>query len=187
MRSSACESTTKTKRWASISASTTNARTQWKVRMAAHRNQIFAAAILGLIFSAYPAHADSSAVGTVYALTNASSGNGVAVFDRGANGTLTPVGIVATGGLGEGDGPDAEGLGSQGALALNENGHWLFAVNGGSGDISSFAVKPHGLTLVSKAPSNGPAPISLTIRGTLLYVLNYNRVAGGPGNITGFT
>src|SRR4051794_35533122 len=61
--------------------------------------------------------------GAVYVLTNSAAGNAVAVFDRAANGTLTAAGTVATGGLGTG-----AGTGSQGALALNDNGRWLFAV-----------------------------------------------------------
>jgi len=138
--------------------------------------------------------ADFRPAGAVYALTNVAAGNAVAVFNRAANGTLTPAGLVPTGGLGIGDQADAEGLGSQGALALSSAGHslfrgtrWLFAVNGGSRDISVFAVTDSGLTLVDRVPSHGPRPISLTVFGNLLYVLNFNRQAGGEGNITGFT
>src|SRR5438105_7980581 len=92
----------------------------------------------------------SAAHGAVYALTNAASGNAVAVFDRAADGTLKAAGMVSTGGLGIGDGPDTEGLQSQGALALAKDNNYLYAVNGGSGDISVFAVKSKGLTLVER-------------------------------------
>jgi 6-phosphogluconolactonase len=127
--------------------------------------------------------------GAVYALTNAASGNAVAVFDRAANGTLTPAGMVSTGGLGIGDGPDGEGLQSQGALTLGKGNHYLYAVNGGSADISVFEVKPRGLALVQRIASGGDRPISLTVHDGLLYALNYDRLVApaDSGNITGFT
>ena len=121
----------------------------------------------------------SSAPGSVYTLTNSAAGNAVAVFDRSPSGELTPAGTVATGGLGTG-----AGLGSQGAVALSDNGRWLFAVNAGSNDISVLEVYNGGieLNLIDRMPSGGVRPISLTSHGNLLYVLN----AGAPENITGF-
>jgi 6-phosphogluconolactonase (cycloisomerase 2 family) len=132
--------------------------------------------------------------GAVYTLTNAAAGNEVAVFNRAADGTLTPAYTVPTGGLGTGT-----GLGSQGALAMSNNGRWLFAVNAGSNDISVLATGGRGvkdlasglapdvrhdnrLHLVSRTPSGGTRPISLTSNGNILYVLN----AGVPNNISGF-
>ncbi len=76
----------------------------------------------------------------------------------------------------------AQGLGSEGSLALSQNNRWLFAVNAGSNTISVFVVRPDGLALADVAGSGGMHPISLTISGNLLYVLN----DGGTGNITGF-
>lgn len=116
--------------------------------------------------------------GAVYVLSNQAAGNQVLVFERGPDGTLTPGGAVPTGGLGTG-----AGLGSQGSLVLTDNGRYLFAVNAGSNDVSSFVVRPSGFTLVDRAPSGGVRPISLSVDGDLLYVLN----AGGTGNISGFT
>src|SRR5437588_6311915 len=72
----------------------------------------------------------------VYTLTNQVAGNGVAVFTRAADGTLSAAGRVATGGTGTG-----AGLGSQGAVALSDDGRWLFAVNAGSHDVSVFSVR----------------------------------------------
>jgi len=118
-----------------------------------------------------------SAPGAVYTLMNLTSGNAVAMFARAADGTLSAAGSVATGGTGTGS-----GLGSQGALTLSDGGRWLFAVNAGSNDVSIFRVRPTGLTLTSLVPSGGNRPISLTVHGNLLYVLN----AGGAGNVTGF-
>src|SRR3989454_9153601 len=91
--------------------------------------------------------------------------------------SLTVAGTVATGGTGTGS-----GLGSQGALALSDNGRWLFAVNAGSNDVSIFRVGPAGLSLTSRIPSGGTQPVSLTVHGNLLYVLN----GGVSGNIAGF-
>ncbi len=114
----------------------------------------------------------------VYTLTNQVAGNAVAVFNRAADGTLSAAGTVATGGTGTG-----AGLGSQGAVALSDDGRWLFAVNAGSNDVSVLRVRRSGLSLASRTPSSGTLPISLTVRENVLYVLN----AGGAGNITGFT
>jgi 6-phosphogluconolactonase len=116
--------------------------------------------------------------GAVYTLTNNAAGNAVAIFNRAADGTLTPAGSVPTGGLGTG-----AGLGSQGALTLSANHQWLFAVNAGSNEISVFAVQANGLTLADKVSADGVHPISVTNYKDLVYVLN----DGGSGNIAGFT
>ncbi|MCA1666371.1 MAG: beta-propeller fold lactonase family protein [Thermomicrobia bacterium] len=129
----------------------------------------------------------ASGAGAVYALTNQESTNAVAVFARSADGKLTMMTTVPTGGKGIGDQSDTEGLGSQGALALSQDGKLLFAVNGGSGDISVFIAEGNTLSFVTKVPSNGPRPISLTVHGDMLYALNYDRQKPGKGNITGFT
>src|SRR5690242_20912890 len=92
----------------------------------------------------------------VYTLTNQVAGNAVAVFNRAADGTLTAAGTVATGGTGTG-----AGLGSQGAVALSDDGQLLFAVNAGSNDVSVLTVGPAGLALASRTPSGGTLPISL--------------------------
>jgi 6-phosphogluconolactonase len=116
--------------------------------------------------------------GAVYVLGNYASGNAILVFNRGADGALESAGEFATGGLGSG-----AGLGGQGALVLSEDGRWLFAVDAGSNQISTLAVNPDGLRLVDVADSGGETPISLAVKGGLIYVLN----ASGSGNITGFS
>ncbi|MFN0303449.1 MAG: lactonase family protein [Burkholderiales bacterium] len=135
---------------------------------------------IALVGAVNPAVADSNekAIRAVYALSNTTAGNEVIVFRRSADGGLTPAGRVATHGLGSGG-----GLGNQGALALSRNGEWLFAVNAGSNDISVLAVRQDGLRLVSRIGSGGIRPVSLTLHGDILYVLN----AGGTNNVTGFT
>lgn len=116
--------------------------------------------------------------GQVYTMTNASSENAVLVYQRAPDGRLTPAGSVGTDGVGSGS-----GLGNQGGLILSEHGRWLLAVNAGSNTISAFRVHGNGsLTRTSTVPSGGVKPISVTMRGNLVYALN----AGGSGNIVGF-
>jgi 6-phosphogluconolactonase (cycloisomerase 2 family) len=134
-------------------------------------------ALLGALVWGGTASAAENQAGAVYVLTNSATENAVAVFDRSADGSLTPAGTVATGGQGAGS-----GLGSQGALAMSDDQRWLFAVNAGSDEVSVFRVRDDGLRLTDKVASGGDRPISLTVYDDLLYVLN----AGDPGNITGF-
>jgi 6-phosphogluconolactonase (cycloisomerase 2 family) len=120
---------------------------------------------------------DGSDVGAVFTLSNSAAGNAVIAFARAADGSLTPAGSFATQGNGTG-----AGLGSQGAVALSEDGRFLFAVNAASNTITSFAVDGTSLTRVSTVASGGTLPISLTTHGAIVYALN----AGGTENITGF-
>ena len=129
-------------------------------------------------FSGTAAAKGNGTPGAVYTITNAADGNEVVVFDRSADGSLSLQGTYSTGGNGSGT-----GLGSQGAVALSDDGgHLLFAVNAGSNQISVFSLNGKGLNLVDVVDSGGETPISLTVNKRLLYVLN----AGGGGNITGF-
>src|SRR5438876_2862671 len=117
-----------------------------------------------------PANAQG-VVGSVYTMSNSASGNQVIAFTRAADGTLTWKANYATNGLG------ITGLtgSNQGGLVLSEDGRWLIAVNAGSNDITAFSVNHEGLTLTDKASSQGTMPISATIHGNIVYVLN----AGG--------
>ncbi|MFN8476067.1 MAG: beta-propeller fold lactonase family protein [Anaerolineae bacterium] len=144
---------------------------------------VMAVLALALVVGAGSAAADGNA-GAVYTLSNATAANGgnaVLVFDRAADGTLTAAGSYGTGGNGTG-----AGLGSQGAVVLSEDGTWLFAVNAGSNSVSVFRVRPNGLSLVDRQPSGGMMPISVTSRGSLLYVLNAGDASNTGANITGF-
>ena len=114
---------------------------------------------------------------TVYTETNSASDNAIQIFQA-SDGSLTLKGSVSAGGKGTG-----AGLGNQGALALSEDGQWLFAVDAGSNEISTFAISGIGLALVAHTSSGGTLPISVTTHGNRLYVLN----AGGSGNVNGFT
>ena len=96
------------------------------------------------------AAAPADGFGAVYTSTNAVSGNAVLVFNRATDGSLTPQGSYSTSGLGSG-----ASLGSQSAVVLSQNNHWLFVVNAGSHQISSFAVGAKGLTLMDVVDSGG--------------------------------
>jgi len=115
--------------------------------------------------------------GAVYTTSNAADGNAVLIFERSFDGRLRSAGAVSTGGAGSGS-----GLGNQGGVVLTDDERWLLAVNAGSADISVFRVQRRGLRLVSRTPSGGSRPISVTVHGRLVYVLN-----AGSDNITGFT
>jgi 6-phosphogluconolactonase (cycloisomerase 2 family) len=97
-------------------------------------------------------------------------------------GALTPFGEYPTGGAGTGT-----GLGSQGALVFDATSNHFFAVNAGDGSISELALAVDGsIQLLSSVPSGGKTPISLTLSGTTLYVLNSGS-ATVAANISGFT
>jgi 6-phosphogluconolactonase len=119
-----------------------------------------------LLVMAAPAMASGGGKGAVYTLTNAASGNEVAVFHRGNDGSLTPAGTVATGGNGTG-----AGLGSQGAIVLD--GRRLLAVNAGSNTLSLLHVNRRGKPVLADVePSGGVGPISVTVHGKVVYVVN---------------
>ncbi|HEU0295069.1 MAG TPA: beta-propeller fold lactonase family protein [Anaerolineales bacterium] len=134
--------------------------------------------LLSLVVGITPVTAaPADGFGAVYTSTNASGGNEVLVFDRTSDGSLSLPKSYPTGGLGSGT-----SLGSQSAVVLSQNNHWLFVVNAGSNQISTYAVGAQGLSLADVTDSGGIRPVSLTTYKDWLYVLN----AGGSGNITGF-
>jgi 6-phosphogluconolactonase len=163
---------------------------QWNVSRRAFLRASTSLVAPGALLVAAPKYSEASqpSPGALYALLNQPGPGLVAVYVRAKDGTLSPSALVYTGGMGLGDGPDNEGLQSQGALILGPGNRYLYAVNGGSGDISVFAVVPRGLSLIQLVRSGGPRPISLTISGGTLYALNYDRLAmpAQGGNIVGF-
>lgn len=142
--------------------------------------------------------------GTVYAMTNVLGNNQIMVFHRAADGPLSLIQVIKTGGGGSGlQLVGVNSLGSQGSLQLDAQHHFLFATNTESvsanngvgpyntdcseGTITSFVVAEDGtLTFADRVFSRGLFPNSLTVRlrpadittgpKILLYVLN----AGGP-------
>lgn len=118
--------------------------------------------------------------GAVFVMTNAASGNAIDAYARRSDGTLQEAGAFSTGGNGSGGTVDP--LHSQGSLLLSADHRFLFAVNAGSGTVSSFLVGGSSLTLVDTQPSGGSLPNALAQTGRILYVLN----SKGDGNVSGF-
>lgn len=119
-----------------------------------------------------------TAVGAVYVQTNAAAKNEVVAYSRSATGALALLGTFSTGGRGT----DMAKLGSQGSIISSADGQFLLVTNVGSNDVSVFRITNAGLTLLSTTASGGTMPESITLRGSLVYVMN----AGGSGNITAF-
>jgi 6-phosphogluconolactonase len=112
-----------------------------------------------------------------YTETNNPSGNTVLVYTRHANGTISLLANVPTGGKGQPTPPGTPTFGlpvvdSQGAIDLTPDGKLLFVVNAGDNSVTSFQVTAGGLKRVARVPSHGKLPVSLASSGNLLYVLN---------------
>jgi len=120
--------------------------------------------------------------GFVYVATNNPSGNTVIQYSRAADGSLSKVADVGTGGLGSAGSGGVDPLTSQDALVLNAGGSLLLVVNAGSDQLSSMTAGSTGLQLVSTVASSGKFPNSVAVNGDLVYVLN----AQGTPNISGF-
>jgi 6-phosphogluconolactonase len=120
----------------------------------------------------------------VFTSTNNATANEIVAYERSSVGTLTWVGNFTTDGTGTG-----AALADSGALALSADNHWLLAIDAGSNQVSVFQVNTHShgpiLTLTDVAPSGGVLPVSLTISGNIVYVLN-DGSSVTPGNIAGF-
>ena len=113
----------------------------------------------------------------LYTESNETGTNRILIYDINKDGSLEYTGSEASGGAGTG-----KGLGSQGALVLDKDHQWLFAVNAGSNSVSTFKVHYDGtLSLAATESSKGTKPTSLDVSGNLLYVLNT-----GSDNIHGF-
>jgi 6-phosphogluconolactonase len=120
----------------------------------------------------------------VYTLTNASGPNQIAAYLRASNGSLSREGRYATGGNGLG-----AGIGSQGALVFDAASQRFFAVNPGNDTISMLALGAGGtLTTLSTVASGGKRPVSITVSGNTVYVVNQGDTAAATvnANISGF-
>jgi len=111
--------------------------------------------------------------------------NKVVAFARDDMGILSNPKEFSTGGNGTGQ-KIVDPLGSQGSIALSCDGRFLFVVNAGSNEISSFRVHQCGLTLIDVVPSHGIFPNSLTVKNHNLYVTNAGNPPQYPANVTGF-
>lgn len=104
----------------------------------------------------------------IYTSSNEAEGNRVIAFDvNKRTGRLVQLGSFDTQGTGTG-----APIGNQSALTTDASDRWLFVTNAGDGSITSFRLQPNGLQFVNKVDSGGFSPISVTVFGTLVYVLN---------------
>jgi 6-phosphogluconolactonase len=122
----------------------------------------------------------SASSGAVFVMNNSVGRNEIISFSRAADGSLQKDRAFATGGRGTGGVTDP--LESQGSLTLSQDRSLLFAVNGGSGEVSVFHVRGSNLFLVDKEFSGGAEPNAVAQHGGLVYVLN----VGGSSNVVGF-
>jgi 6-phosphogluconolactonase len=134
-------------------------------------------AILLLASLSIASMAHAAPAGSVYTENNASPLNSVLQYQSGPDGVLSLVGTVSAQGAGTGS-----PLASQNAVVLTQDGQWLLVVDAGSNQISVFQVGSGGsLTLTDVVGSEGTTPISLTVSGAVVYVLN-----SGTPDIAGF-
>jgi 6-phosphogluconolactonase (cycloisomerase 2 family) len=122
----------------------------------------------------------SQNAGAVFVMTNDVSHNQVISYGRAADGSLLETGKFATGGRGTGGTTDP--LESQGSLVLSHDHSLLLAVNGGSGEVSTFHVRGTNLLFADRVVSGGSEPNAIAQWGSLVYVLN----VGGSSNVVGF-
>lgn len=99
-------------------------------------------------------------VALFFAMTNAASNNQINAYTRREDGSLEFSGAFPTGGNGSGGTLDP--LHSQGSLTLSPDRRLLFAVNAGSGTVSSFAVGGATLSLLDTVTTGGSLPTSVT-------------------------
>ncbi|SRR6266536_1641764 len=130
------------------------------------------------------AHASTGGhLGPVFVQTDNPAGNSVVVYDRAADGTLHEAGSYPTGGLGGVlDGSVVDHLASQGALAYDRARGLLYAVNAGSNTVTVFDVSGDRLVRRQVIRSGGTFPVSIAVRGNVVYVLN----ARDGGSVQGF-
>lgn len=117
---------------------------------------------------------------TVFVMTNDNLKNEVLAYQRLYNGSYKFRGSFSTDGRGSGGTTDP--LQSQGSLTLSGNRNLLFAINAGSGTISSFHLVDGLPLLVDKKPTGGAFPVAVAEHNGIVYVLN----AGGNGAIVAF-
>jgi 6-phosphogluconolactonase (cycloisomerase 2 family) len=154
---------------------------------------VAAAALAGFAALAGPAGAathgqPSGASRVVFVQTDNTAGNQVVAYHRAVGGTLTLAGSYDTGGLGgQLTGSVVDHLASQGSLSYDPAHGLLYAVNAGSNTVTVFAASGDRLRRSQIISSGGSFPVSVTVHGNLVYVLNAlkggsvqgYRVAGG--------
>jgi 6-phosphogluconolactonase len=147
-------------------------------------------AIRGLLTIAFSAGALTSTMyagniftgsaSTVFVMTNDAVKNEVRAYQRLNDGSFALKGRFITGGRGSGGTTDP--LQSQGSLTLSDDHNLLFAINAGSGTISSFHLLGGLPILVDQENTGGAFPVAVAEHNGTVYVLN----AGGNGAIVAF-
>jgi 6-phosphogluconolactonase len=158
----------------------------WLVPVAAVLLLLVPAAVSAQSTTSSPLPATAAgAGGSVFAMSNAASGNAVIAYHIGPGGALVPAGHFATRGKGTG-----ASLADAGSVVLAKDHRFLLVVNAGSNTVTVFQVHAPTpgtplLTFVDKASSRGVSPVSLAVHGSVVYVLNAGN-STTAGNIAGF-
>jgi 6-phosphogluconolactonase (cycloisomerase 2 family) len=122
----------------------------------------------------------------VFVQSNNPAGNQILVYNRAEDGTLTLAETVDTGGTGGSNastaGSPVDPLDSQGSLVYDTHHRVLIGVNAGSDTVSVFGLEGDHLRLRQVIASGGTFPVSVTVHGDLVFVLN----AHAAGAITGY-
>jgi len=117
---------------------------------------------------------------TVFVMTNNADHNEILAYQKSSDGDFVLRSHVRTGGRGSGGSTDP--LQSQGSLTLSQDHELLFAVNAGSGTVSSFHLVKGLPVLIDHEPTDGAFPVAVAEHNGTIYVLN----AGGNGAIVAF-
>jgi 6-phosphogluconolactonase len=117
---------------------------------------------------------------TVFVMTNDAGNNEILTYQQDPSGEFVVRSRTRTGGRGSGGSTDP--LQSQGSLTLSQDHSLLFAVNSGSGTVSSFHLVNGLPVLIDHEPTDGAFPVAVAEHNGTIYVLN----AGGNGAIVAF-
>jgi 6-phosphogluconolactonase len=134
-------------------------------------------AITPAIYAGESGHTQPS---TVFVMTNDADHNEILAYQKSPEGDFTFRSHVRTGGRGSGGSTDP--LQSQGSLMLSQDHELLFAVNAGSGTVSSFHLVNGLPVLIDHEPTDGAFPVAVAEHNGTAYVLN----AGGNGAVVAF-
>jgi 6-phosphogluconolactonase len=128
----------------------------------------------------YAGNIFTGSASTVFVMTNDAVKNEVQAYQRLSDGSFALKGKFLTGGRGSGGTTDP--LQSQGSLTLSGDHNLLFAINAGSGTVSSFHLLGGLPILVDQENTGGAFPVAVAEHNGAVYVLN----AGGNGAIVVF-
>jgi 6-phosphogluconolactonase (cycloisomerase 2 family) len=128
----------------------------------------------------YAANIQNGSASAVFVMTNDAVHNEVLAYQRNYDGSFALKRRIVTGGRGSGGTTDP--LQSQGSLTLSGDHNLLFAINAGSGTISSFRLLGGLPVLVDQEPIGGAFPVAVAEHNHTVYVLD----AGGSGAVVAF-